>query len=85
MSDRNPALIALGEAVRQFREQRGLTSSGLAAAAGLDLDQIEAIERGEHDPPYEELLALAHGLGVTHPTLFNRAASMESTTTEKLR
>jgi transcriptional regulator with XRE-family HTH domain len=76
MPDRNPILVALGQVVRQVRDEQDLSPSDLARAAGLGLDRIAAIERGEHDPPYDELLALADGLGVRKVTLFERAEQL---------
>jgi len=35
--------------VREPREEKDLSPSDFALAAGLDLDQIEAIERGERE------------------------------------
>ncbi len=73
MPDRDPMLTALGRAVHQLREEQGQTPSALAATAGLDLDRMEAIERGEDAPPFDVLVALANGLGVTKATLVKRA------------
>lgn len=76
MAEEKRALVALGRTVRQVREERGMASSHLAVTAGIDVDLIAAIERGEHDPHYDVLIALADGLDITTAALFNRADTL---------
>ena len=47
-SDR-AALRALGEAIRQAREEQGLDVEQLAAAAGISPNQVQALEAGDVD------------------------------------
>lgn len=60
----NPDLIALGRMVRAVREQEGMSVAELAAAAGYKRRRLVRIEAGELDLRYDELIALADGLGV---------------------
>jgi DNA-binding XRE family transcriptional regulator len=43
-------LVALGLAVIEAREQRGMSASELAEASGIPLRSLERIEAGEPDP-----------------------------------
>jgi transcriptional regulator with XRE-family HTH domain len=60
----DPDLIALGRMVRATREQKGMSVTELAQAAGLKRRRLVRIEAGELDPRYDGLIALADGLGV---------------------
>jgi transcriptional regulator with XRE-family HTH domain len=57
-------LLVLGRALREMREQRGMSPDELADAAGMSRRRIDALETGHVDPSYELLLALANGLGI---------------------
>jgi transcriptional regulator with XRE-family HTH domain len=61
---RSTDLSLLGRAVRQMREQRGMSPDRLADATGMTRQRIDAIETGRLDPSYDLLLALAEGLRV---------------------
>jgi ribosome-binding protein aMBF1 (putative translation factor) len=43
-------LVALGLAVIEAREQKGMSASELAEASGIPLRSLERIEAGEPDP-----------------------------------
>lgn len=60
----NPDLIALGRMLRAVREQKGMSVTELAQAAGFKRRRLLRIEAGELDPHYDGLIALADGLGV---------------------
>lgn len=66
-------LIALGRAIRKLRAERNMSAGELAAAAGLKLGRLGAIEAGRLDPPYDIFFALAVGLGVKSSELVQRA------------
>ena len=59
---RSPEHAALGNAIRQLREAKGLTIEGLADLIGTDLTQLGGVERGTRNATYEYLLRLARGL-----------------------
>jgi transcriptional regulator with XRE-family HTH domain len=68
-----------GQAVRELREQRGMSVSDLSNASKLARGRkmserrIGRIEAGEVDARFEELMALADALGVTAGTLLEDA------------
>jgi DNA-binding XRE family transcriptional regulator len=43
-------LLALGRAIRQLREERGMTAAELACASGIRRQELEAIEAGRPRP-----------------------------------
>jgi len=57
-------LRVLGRAIRELREQQGLSADALAVASGIARADLAAIEAGRLDPGYRRLLRLAAGLGV---------------------
>jgi transcriptional regulator with XRE-family HTH domain len=59
---RSPEHAALGQAIRQLREAKGLTIEALAEAMGSDLTQLGGVERGTRNATYEYLLRLAKSL-----------------------
>lgn len=70
---------ALGETVRRYREDRGLTLSQLAATADVAKSYISAIEHGEAPRPSgNTLYAIAKALGVTMSDLLGRQLLTEA-------
>ena len=65
MPKRDPVLAALGQNVRQRREDRELTQEKLAEKAGLDPTYISGIERGLRNPGIRNVARLAKALGLT--------------------
>jgi transcriptional regulator with XRE-family HTH domain len=72
----------LGHAVREQRERCRLSPSALAAAVGVDEKRIRALERGQLDPEYELLLALADALEVPAAALVIRAEELARDSSE---
>lgn len=56
--------LALGEAVRRARQERGLTPAALAEASGVGLEQVRRLERESVNPTLATLYAIADVLGV---------------------
>lgn len=54
----------LGERVRELREARGITQEALAFDAGIHVNHLSTIERGEANPSFLVLVSLAKELGV---------------------
>jgi transcriptional regulator with XRE-family HTH domain len=71
-------LLALGRALSEIRGERGMGVAQLAAAAGVDLRRIAALEAGRVNPAYELLLALAEALGVPASELVVRAEALSA-------
>jgi transcriptional regulator with XRE-family HTH domain len=55
---------ALGRAVRELRQQRGLTQRQLAQAADLNETWVSHIEAGRTNPAWGTVARLARALGV---------------------
>ena len=69
MPKRDSVLAALGQNVRQHREDRELTQEKLAEKAGLDPTYISGIERGLRNPGIRNVARLAKALGLTTAAL----------------
>lgn len=67
----------LGQAVRERREEIGLTQEALAQAAGLATKRVWQIERQGANPTYSTLLAIAAALQVPAELLMLRARVIE--------
>lgn len=65
------ALQLLGRTVRRLRKQRGLSQEELAARAGMHLNHLSSIERGERNAGVLSILKLARGLDVPVTSLFD--------------
>ena len=76
---RDSDLLVLGRAVRQMREQRGMSADELAGAASIARERVEALETGRLDPTYELLLALAEGLDIQPSALMILAEQLKRT------
>lgn len=68
---------ALGEAVRQLREKRGITQEGLAQDAGITTGTVSLIERGRSNPAWGTVRAIAQALGVSAAELAKLADKFE--------
>ncbi len=75
---REQNLRLLGRAIRELRVQRGLSIEALAAAAGLHLTSLVALEGGRRNPSYHQLLRLADGLGVQPIALLLRIEELDT-------
>jgi transcriptional regulator with XRE-family HTH domain len=71
-------LLVLGKAIREVREQHGLGTGDLAAAAGVDPARVTVLEDGRLDPDLELLLALAKSMGIRPTAFFARAEELGS-------
>jgi transcriptional regulator with XRE-family HTH domain len=65
--------IALGQAVRELREEHGLSQEGFADRVGLHRTYVGSIERGERNVGLDNLLRIAAALGMTGADLLARA------------
>ena len=54
----------LGDKLRKFREQSGLTQAQVAAASGVNANYYVRIKRGEENPSYEKLQAIMKALNI---------------------
>ena len=68
---------ALGKAIRQLREKRGTTQEALAFEAGVTTGTLSLIERGQSNPAWGTVKAIAAALGVSMGELSKLADSLE--------
>lgn len=58
-------MMILGERVKRHRLTKRMTQQVLADALRLSVGYVSLIERGERNPPYTTVVAIAESLGVT--------------------
>lgn len=56
---------ALGTAIRELRHKRGASLKALAPTAGITLNMLSLIERGEANPTWETIKGIAAALDVS--------------------
>lgn len=59
-----PKALAIGGAIRRFRETRGLTLKALSERSGVSIATISKIENGKITGGFETIYKIARGLGV---------------------
>jgi transcriptional regulator with XRE-family HTH domain len=57
--------LRFGRKLRKMREDNGLTPAQLAEMAGLHLQALSKLERGEREPRWSTVVALARAFGVS--------------------
>jgi ribosome-binding protein aMBF1 (putative translation factor) len=62
---RREVLESLGEKVRAYRRDKGMTQEALAQTLELSVAYVSLIERGGRNPPFTTVVAIAHALGVS--------------------
>ena len=58
-------LLALGDRIRELREQRGWSQEEFADRCGLHRTAIGFLERAERNPRLDTLLTISGTLGIT--------------------
>ncbi len=58
-------LLALGQRVRHLRKQKGFSQEGFADLAGVHRTWMGAIERGERNLSFHNLVLISKALGIT--------------------
>lgn len=53
---------ALGKAIRQLRDKRGMTQEALAHTAGVTVGHLSLIERGHSNPTWATVKAISAAL-----------------------
>lgn len=61
----HPALIALGNAIRDIRKQQGVSQEKLALLAGIDRSYVGRVERGDNNVAVLTLLKIGQALNVS--------------------
>jgi len=70
---RDPALLALGAAIRAARRERGVSQEELAHLAGLDRSYMSSVERGTQNPGILTFIQVVQALEMTMTELFAEA------------
>jgi transcriptional regulator with XRE-family HTH domain len=68
---------ALGKAIRQLREERGMTQEALAQEAGVTVGHMSMIERGHSNPTWATVKAISAALDLSMVELAELSASLE--------
>lgn len=68
---------ALGKAIRQLREKRGMTQEALAHAAGVTVGHLSTIERGHSNPTWATVKAISAALTMSMVELTKLAEKLE--------
>ncbi|RYG58171.1 MAG: XRE family transcriptional regulator [Alphaproteobacteria bacterium] len=69
----DPALIALGAAIRRMREAQKLSQESLALRSNIDRSYMSSIERGQQNPGVMLVRDIAIALDVSIAQLFDAA------------
>ena len=69
----DPALIALGEAIRRERQTRGMSQEELAHRSEIDRSHMGSIERAKQNPTFISLVRIASALNMTVAELITSA------------
>lgn len=63
-------LKAFGQAIRKFRQERGISQEDFAHLAKLDRSYIGQIERGERNITLSKVFQISDALGIPSAKLF---------------
>ncbi len=69
----DPILVAIGQAIRVARKNKGLSQESLALATELDRSYVGGIERGEHNLGLISLKKVSDELGLDLSALLKSA------------
>lgn len=69
----DPALVALGTAIRRIRLAKDISQEKLALMAEVDRSYVGRVERGDNNVAILTLSKLAAALGITLATLMQEA------------
>jgi transcriptional regulator with XRE-family HTH domain len=79
VAQRSSAQVALGSAIRDFREARRISQEELGFLSGTHRTYIGGIERGERNPTFVRIRQLAAALQVPASGLIADAERREAT------
>lgn len=69
----DPALVALGEAIRRARLRRGISQEELAHRSEIDRSHMGSIERAKQNPTFISLVRIARAMDMTVAQLVRSA------------
>ncbi len=67
----HPNLISIGEAIRTYRKQMGISQEQLAVDADIDRSYLGGIERGEHNFAIITLIKISTALNIKPNSLMD--------------
>lgn len=76
MRKKHPALIKIGERIRELRKSKGFSQEGFAYEAEIDRAYIGGVERGERNIATLNLIRIAKTLKVELGELFPSISSL---------
>ena len=68
---------ALGKAIRQLRDKRGMTQEALGHAAGVTVGHLSMIERGHSNPTWATVKAISAALDASMVELSRQVEKLE--------
>lgn len=74
---------AFGQAVRERREELGISQEALGFRAGIHRTYVSQLERGIKSPSLKIISLLAHALNIPASELVARAEKLASDTTKQ--
>ena len=77
VAQRDPLLVGLGQAIRNLRDELGVSQERLGLESGVHRNYIGGIERAERQPSVTTLARLAQALGVKPSDLLARAERLD--------
>jgi transcriptional regulator with XRE-family HTH domain len=69
----DPALVALGAAIRRCRLAKGVSQEELAHRSAIDRSYMSSIERGGQNPGVISIVRIAHAMEMTMTELMAEA------------
>jgi transcriptional regulator with XRE-family HTH domain len=77
VAQRDPLLVGLGQAIRNLRDELGVSQERLGLESGVHRNYIGGIERAERQPSVTTLARLAQALNVKPSDLLARAELLD--------
>ncbi|KTD54924.1 Regulatory protein munI (modular protein) [Legionella sainthelensi] len=77
MRKKHPALIKLGEKIRELRKSKGFSQEAFADEVGVDRTYLGGIERGERNIATLNLIRIASALNTEVGELFPPLSSLK--------
>jgi transcriptional regulator with XRE-family HTH domain len=78
MQPRSHEHAAFGRAIRELREERGISQETFALQCGIDRSHYGGMERGERNPSLSTVLKIATTLDVPASEVLARAEAIQS-------
>lgn len=70
---KDPALLAIGAAIRSLRQARGISQEELAHRCGIERSYMSSIERGLQNSSVIALMRIVRAIGVSLEELIREA------------